>query len=202
MDLTLRRIGPGDAALGDVLTLIQSTFAFMDGRIDPPSSMHRLSLDSVSAQAETGEVWGIGDPVQACVFLTPKPDSLYLGKLAVAPDTRRQGFARRLIALARSRAADLRLPCVELQTRIELVENHATFEALGFREIARTAHPGYDRPTSITYRLNLQDQTPSTPRKNGNTAAATIPTSAATANRCQKDGSRGANAPSPPQTSA
>ena len=155
MELTPARLGPGDAALRDVLTLIRTAFADMDGRIDPPSSMHRLSLDSVSAQAENGEVWGIGDPVQACVFLTPKSDSLYLGKLAVAPDARRLGLARRLIALARSRAADLGLPCVELQTRIELVENHATFEALGFNEIGRTAHAGYDRPTSITYRLSL-----------------------------------------------
>lgn len=155
MDLTPYRLGPGDVTLKDVLTLIQTTFADMEGRIAPPSSMHWLTLESVTKQAETGEVWGIGDPVQACVFLTPRPYSLYLGKLAVARDAQRQGLARRLIALARSRAEDLGLPNVELQTRIELVENHATFEALGFREIARTAHPGYDRPTSITYRLSL-----------------------------------------------
>lgn len=155
MELTPRRLAPGDAGLTEVLTLIQSTFAFMDGRIDPPSSMHRLTLDSVSAHAGTGEVWVIGDPVQACVFLTPKADSLYLGKLAVTPDARRRGLARHLIALAGSRAAELRLPCVELQTRVELVENHATFEAMGFRETDRTAHAGYDRPTSITYRLSV-----------------------------------------------
>ena len=155
MELTPARLGPGDAALKDVLTLIRTAFADMDGRIDPPSSMHRLNLESVAEQAGHGEVWVIGDPVQACVFLTPKADSLYLGKLAVAPDARRQGLARHLIALAKSRAAELRLPCVELQTRIELVENHATFEAMGFRETGRTAHPGYSHHTSITYRLTV-----------------------------------------------
>jgi hypothetical protein len=41
---------------------------------------------------------------------------------------------------------------VELQTRIELVENHAIFAALGFVETARTAHKGYDRPTTLTFR--------------------------------------------------
>ena len=41
---------------------------------------------------------------------------------------------------------------LELQTRIELTENHATFGALGFKKIAETAHPGYSRPTSITMR--------------------------------------------------
>jgi phosphinothricin acetyltransferase len=155
MDLTPYRLGPGDVTLKDVLTLIQTTFADMEGRIAPPSSMHWLTLESVTKQAETGEIWGLGDPVQACVFLTQKPYSLYLGKLADARDAQRQGLARRLIALARSRAEDLGLPYVELQTRIELVENQATFEALGFQEIDRTAHPGYDRPTSITYRLSL-----------------------------------------------
>jgi hypothetical protein len=31
------------------------------------------------------------------------------------------------------------------------VENHATFRALGFAEAGRTAHEGFDRPTSITF---------------------------------------------------
>lgn len=155
MDLTPYRLGPSDPALQAVLTLIQSSFAFIEGRIDPPSSMQNLTLGSVSKQAETGEIWGIGHPVQACVFLTRKPGCVYLGKLAVAPNARRQGLARRLIDLAATRAADLRCSFVELQTRIELVENHATVEALGFREVGRTAHPGYDHPTSITYRLTL-----------------------------------------------
>ena len=44
---------------------------------------------------------------------------------------------------------------IELQARIELTENHLTFERLGFREIARTAHPGYDRATSLTMRKAL-----------------------------------------------
>lgn len=44
---------------------------------------------------------------------------------------------------------------IELQTRIELAANHAAFARLGFREIARTAHEGYDRPTSITMRKAL-----------------------------------------------
>lgn len=53
--------------------------------------------------------------------------------------------------LARSRNK----PAIELQTRIELTVNHATFAGLGFRETERTAHDGYDRPTSITLRKEL-----------------------------------------------
>ena len=57
-----------------------------------------------------------------------------------------------MVAVAERRARELGLAAVELQTRVELVENHATFAALGFVETARTAHKGYDRPTTITFR--------------------------------------------------
>ncbi|MGL4238097.1 GNAT family N-acetyltransferase [Tabrizicola sp.] len=135
-----------------LLRLIQTEFAYMDGRIDPPSSMLHLTPEGIAAQAQSGEVWAIGHPPAACVFLTSKPHALYIGKLAVASSHRGQGLARTLVTLAATRACVLDLPALELQTRIELTENHATFRALGFTETARTAHPGYDRPTSITFR--------------------------------------------------
>lgn len=135
-----------------ILGLIQTEFAFMDGRIDPPSSMHALTAETIATHARTGEVWAMGRPPVACVFLTPKPQVLYIGKLAVAATHRGKGLARQLITLASTRARALHLPALELQTRVELTENQATFRALGFSEVARTAHPGHDRPTSITFR--------------------------------------------------
>ena len=122
-----------------ILRLIQTEFAFMAGRIDPPSSMQALTEAMIAAQPE---VWVAGAPPIACMFLTPKADALYLGKLAVAASHRGQGLARRM--------------AVELQTRIELVENHAVFVALGFVETARTAHKGYDRPTALTFRKAVE----------------------------------------------
>ncbi|MGD9866290.1 MAG: GNAT family N-acetyltransferase [Pseudodonghicola sp.] len=150
------RLGPGDPRLRQVLRLIQQSFAYMDGRIDPPSSMHRLTLAALSQQAETAEVWALGDPVVACVVLTAQPDCLYLGKLAVDGQLRRAGLARRMVDLAAARAAALGLPALELQVRIELVENQAAFARLGFVETGRSAHPGYDRPTSLTLRRVLE----------------------------------------------
>lgn len=135
-----------------LLRLIQTEFAYMEGRIDPPSSMHRLTEADIARQSAEAEVWAIGHPPVACVFLTPKPHALYIGKLAVAASQRGQGLARALITTAKTRARALRLPALELQTRIELAENHATFRALGFAETARTAHPGFARPTTITFR--------------------------------------------------
>lgn len=148
-----RRLGPGDPMLGAVFGLIRTTFAYMEGRIDPPSSMHRLTREAVAEQAARGEVWAIvqADRPVACVFLSPRPPVLYLGKLAVAPTHRGRGYARRLVALAEARARALGLDAVELESRVELTENHSAFAALGFRLAGERAHPGYDRATSLTF---------------------------------------------------
>ncbi|QQA44875.1 GNAT family N-acetyltransferase [Pelagovum pacificum] len=124
----------------------------MDGRIDPPSSMHRLTIETLTESAARTEIWVIGDPPVATMQLTPRKDVLYLGKIAVSPAMRGRGLARHLVSVARERAQALGLPALELQSRVELVENHATFRALGFIETGRTAHAGFDRPTSITFR--------------------------------------------------
>lgn len=132
-----------------VHALLTQAFAHMEGRIDPPSSLARLTPQGLAAQ---GEVWALGTPPRACMVLTARADTLWLGKLAVAEGARGQGLARAMVAHACARARALGLPHVTLQTRVELVENHATFARLGFAEVGRTAHPGYDRPTSITFR--------------------------------------------------
>lgn len=150
------RAGP-DADFDAILALIQRSFAFMEGRIDPPSSMHRLTPESVARHAAEQEIWLIrenGDLI-ACMFLTAHPDRLYLGKLAVDAAQRGKGHAKTLVDLAEARAAALGLAAVELQVRIELVENQRFFEAMGFAKTAETAHPGYDRPTSITMRRTV-----------------------------------------------
>ena len=149
--LVPRPLPPGDAALPAMLALMRAAFAGMEGRIDPPSSLGRMDLPDLARAAEAGELWALGDPPLAAMLLTPQPGALYLGKLAVDPGRLRQGLARRMVDHAAARAAALGRPVLRLQTRVELTENHATFTALGFTEVARTAHPGYDRPTSITF---------------------------------------------------
>lgn len=143
-----------------LLKLIQTEFAHMEGRIDPPSSMHRLTPEAIAQQADSGEVWVIeegGRPV-ACAFLTPKPHALYVGKLAVAFPQRGRGLARQLVDLAEERARALGFDRLELQSRVELTENHAAFTAMGFAITGQTAHAGYDRPTSVTMQRPLDSR--------------------------------------------
>ena len=137
---------------GAVLALLRRAFAPMEGVIDPPSSLHRLTEGELRRQAVAGEVWALGDPVMACMVLTPKDGVLYLGKLAVEPALQGRGHGRVLVEQAVARALDLGFPAVELQVRVELTGNQAAFAAMGFVEVGRTAHAGYDRPTSVTMR--------------------------------------------------
>lgn len=128
-------------------------FAYMDGRVDPPSSIHRLSLADLAAGP--GEVWVLGAPPMGCVVLTLEEEALYISKLSVAAKHRHRGLANALIDAADARARELERGWLKLETRIELTENHRTFEAMGFLEVARTSHPGYDRVTSITFRRSV-----------------------------------------------
>ncbi len=144
---------PFDAAA--VLTLIREAFAGMEGRIDPPSSVHRLTEADIRAQASAGGLWLIGPAPVACAFLMPEGDHLYIGKLAVAPAAQRRGHARVLIRAAAGIARAAGLSALQLSTRAELTENHAAFAALGFALTGTTAHPGFDRPTSLVFRKEL-----------------------------------------------
>ena len=152
-----RRVEPGEdhAAL---LQLIQTSFAYMEGRIDPPSSMHRLSLENIAKHAEQNEIWVIekNDTPIACIFLTVEPDTLYIGKLAVNESSRNKGLARVLVTLAENRARELGRSSLELESRVELVENHAAFAAMGFEIVGETAHPGYQTATSYTLQKPLK----------------------------------------------
>lgn len=149
-----RAVDPYDWAA--LRALIARAFAGMAGRIDPPSSLHRLTAQDLARQAVTGEVWVIGVPALACVVLTPKGDALYLGKLAVDPGQQGKGFGRTLMDMAEDRARALGFAVLELETRVELAENQRLFTGLGFAQVARTVHPGFDRPTSLTYRKPVE----------------------------------------------
>ncbi|SHI80104.1 GNAT family N-acetyltransferase [Wenxinia saemankumensis] len=150
-----RRLAPGDPALAQVLGLLHRAFAYMEGRIDPPSSLLRLDAAAMDVPARAGEVWALGDPVRATVTLTPQEGALYLGKLAVDEAARGRGLARGLVDLAGARARALGLPRLRLQVRVELTGNQRAFSAMGFVEVARHAHPGYASPTSITFEKDL-----------------------------------------------
>lgn len=141
----------------ELLALVNDSFGYMDGVIDPPSSAKALTPDGLAAKARR-EICFIATHagnILGCVFAGERPDCLYIGKLAVTPTQQGLGIGRALVDAAEAHARAIGKPAMELQTRIELLGNHAAFARLGFRETLRTAHPGFDRATSITMRKQL-----------------------------------------------
>jgi N-acetylglutamate synthase-like GNAT family acetyltransferase len=137
-----------------VRLLILDAFAYMGPRIDPPSSALRLTPELVQAHAESGALLlahRAGDLV-GCVFAHPKNDALYISKLAVSPPLQHAGIGRKLVEAARDEARVRGIGVLELETRIELTENHAAFARMGFVKTAETSHAGFDRTTSIVMR--------------------------------------------------
>lgn len=142
---------------GELLDLIQTSFAYMDGRIDPPSSAIHLTAESLAEKAKAEIAYAVedGGNLAACIFLRPETECLYVGKLAVRPSAQGKGVGRRLLATAEEVARDLGLPALRLDTRIELVDNHSTFAAWGFAKTKERSHPGFTRVTFIEMRKAL-----------------------------------------------
>ena len=161
-DRRLRRLTGDNEDWPAILALILRAFSWMDGRIDPPSSALRLTPESLAKKAgdEIGLLIEEGDRPIACAFLDPRPDCLYVGKVAVEPLLQGSGAGRLLLAEAERIAAELGLPWLELQTRIELVENQHFFAARGFAKTGEGSHAGYARPTWVVMRKPVQNRKP------------------------------------------
>lgn len=160
----VRRIDQRFGRWDELLVLIREAFAEMEGRIDPPSSVLRLTTTvlrltttAIAAQAASGAVFVAEEDgaLVGSLFAESRGEALYLSKLAVRADRRGRGLARALIEVAAAEARSMGLGALEIETRIELTGNHAAFAAMGFIKTGENAHPGYDRPTSIAMRRIL-----------------------------------------------
>lgn len=141
----------------ELLALILYAFSYMDGLIDPPSSAHALNLESLRQKIDDEIAFGVsdGERLVGCIFCKPEADCLYIGKLAVSPQTQGKGVGRLLLAEAEATARVLSLPALRLLTRIELTGNHRAFAAWGFIQSGTMCHPGFTRPTAIEMRKTL-----------------------------------------------
>lgn len=145
---------PGFSGWEGLLALLRSTYAYMESRIDPPSSLLRMDARQLEAKARD-EVLILAldaERIVGCAFAALREECVYVGKVGVDASARRRGIARRIMQAAEALARDHGRPFLELETRVELIENHQTFGALGFVKVGEAAHAGFDRPTSIRMR--------------------------------------------------
>lgn len=140
-----------------LLSLLQRAFNYMDGRINPPSSLHRLDAAGLRQKAsdETLLLAKSGELLAGCLFVQQRGKSLYLSKLAVDQGFRGKGLARQFINVSLTIARQWSCDALELETRVELHENQTLFEHLGFSKTGENAHEGFDHATSFTYRRRV-----------------------------------------------
>ena len=152
-------INPGFDDFASLLALLHRSFAFMEGRIDPPSSLHKLDADGLRRKAidETLITAMEDDQLVGCLFVQKKADVLYLGKLAVDEPARGQGVAKQLIDVANFIGKQWSCAALELETRVELTENQSFFTHLGFSKVGEGAHDGYTQATSYRYQRAISD---------------------------------------------
>ena len=72
-------------------------------------------------------------------------DEMHILNLAVAPDRRRRGIARRLLAEGLAQARELGAALAWLEVRTSNLAAQALYESFGFREVGR--RPGYYEDT-------------------------------------------------------
>lgn len=154
--LVLRAAALADA--GAIAATIAAAFAQYRGKLVPESGAFRETAEAIAAEMakdthvivaeRNGEMLG-------CVVIQELEGDLYFGRLAVRPAARGLGLARLLIDAVEAEATRRSLPGVRLGVRVVLTDNQRLFQSLGYREISREAHPGFDHPTSINMRKSL-----------------------------------------------
>lgn len=137
--------------------LVTDAYAYMDGRIDPPSSATRMTADDYALKAKAEWLLtGIEEgALVACAFVVPEGEAAYIGKVAVRRDRQGQGLFRQCYKVIEDTVRKQGFKAIELKVRVELTEVRAVYERFGFRWAADNRHAGSDRITNITMRKAL-----------------------------------------------
>ncbi len=141
-----------------VLELLQASYKAQDGVVDPPSSVTRLTLEQVIADAKAGDLLTAeaeDESIVGCVFTKTLSNEagpyMYLHHLAVSPIQQGKGIGGMLLRTVETLARGRGIDRIQAMSRVELVDNHAFFERHGFREVSFFTHNGYHRPTSVRF---------------------------------------------------
>lgn len=142
-----------------IAATIAAAFEQYRGKLVPESGAFAETADNIAKQLEDGSVALVAERngrLLACVMTDLQEGDLYFGRLAVLPDARGLGLAKRLIAAVEAEARRRGLPGVRLGVGVVLTENQRLFAALGYVETSREPHPGFTYPTSINMRKALE----------------------------------------------
>jgi len=141
-----------------VAATIAAAFEQYRGKLKPESGAFGETAKGIGQELRRGAGAIIAErngKVVGCVMAKMLEGDLYFGRLAVLPEARGSGVATALIEAVEADARRRGLPGVQLGVRVVLTDNQRLFTSLGYVEISRDAHPGFDYPTSINMRKAL-----------------------------------------------
>lgn len=145
-----------------VLQILKAAFAAQDGLVDPPSSVTRLTVEGVKADAKAGDLLIAETPdgeIIGCLFTKilddPSGPLLYAYHLAVEPSQQGKGIGHRLFDTVVTLAEARGISRLQVMSRIELKPIHAFFTGMGFQQVGTFTHDGFDRPTSLRFEKTL-----------------------------------------------
>lgn len=139
--------------------VIKAAFAEYQGRLEPPSSAEMKSPEVVKKELKAGNALVIeaNGTIVACVFYQPKGEDVYLERLAVLPDYRKQGIATMLIREVEKRAKERRAKGLSLSVRLALTKQQAFYSSLGFKFESYGTHVGFSEPTFMIMKKRFAD---------------------------------------------
>ena len=155
--LVLRAGTPADAPA--IAATIAAAFEQYRGKLKPESGAFRETAKGIAGELRRGAGAIVAERngrVVGCVMTKVLEGDLYFGRLAVLREARGTGVAKRLIEAVEADARSRGLPGVQLGVRVVLTANQKLFASLGYVEISRESHPGFDYPTSINMRKSLK----------------------------------------------
>ena len=156
-DPLTRAAGVGDAAA--IADLVRLAFSTQSRPTNPPSSALGETAATIAAHftAGGGAVLEVDGVMVGAVLWNEEDGALYISRLSVNPEHRRQGIARALIDAAEREARRQGLPRMTLGVRLELEENRRLFRSCGFEETTFRSHEGFSEPTWVMMERRLPE---------------------------------------------
>lgn len=152
-----RPYDPARDDLAEIVALIHRAFEQYRGKLEPESGALTESVESLRKRLEKNRLFLAEDDgrISGAVFATQKGDAVYLDRLAVDPEVRCRGIARRLIEAVEAHARSTGAARITLGVRLALQHNIDYFRRWGFVETGRQTHDGFDAPTSMDMEKRL-----------------------------------------------
>ncbi|HEX7758189.1 MAG TPA: GNAT family N-acetyltransferase [Caulobacteraceae bacterium] len=131
--------------------VIRRAFSAQSVETDPPSAALRETTESIADAIglDGGACVTFPGGLKGVVLWSQTEQGLYFGRLAVHPDWRGSGVARRLIAAVEAEAMRRNLPRVHLNARLVLADNRRLFASCGYQETEFGTHDGFTAPTFV-----------------------------------------------------